>query len=380
MNSASPKPCRLCGAPGREPFLRLRHSPANISRLLLPTDTTPDPAIDLQVWRCPGCGFVQIDPVFSEAFYEDYVMTVSHSAQMRDYQQTQATDFVGRFALNGRRVVEVGCGDGNYLEYLRAAGARVTGTEPSAPFRALALRRGLTIHSGYVGAGSPAPEGPYDAFATRQVLEHVPDPRDFLIGIRKSLVPGGVGLVEVPSLEQALDAHRFYDFFPDHLNYFSARTLRLALELAGFEVAETQRGMNGEFNVALVRVAPEFEFNDFDSKVASLLGELRAWVDQHQAQGRKVAAWGAGGKGLSAMAVAGLRNLAYVVDSDPHKHGRLTPVTRFPIVPPERLREEPVDALVLTALAYKQEILDDLRSRLGFTGPIAALGTRLETL
>jgi hypothetical protein len=39
-----------------------------------------------------------------------------------------------------------------------------------------------------------------------------------------------------------------------------------------------------------------------------------------------------------------------------------------------------VDALVLTALAYKQEILKDLRGRLGFRGPVAALGTRLEVI
>jgi SAM-dependent methyltransferase len=372
--------CRLCGQPDREPFLSLPHSPANISRLLRPEDFERDRPVDLQIWRCRACGFVQLDPTFAESFYDDYLMTVSHSPLMQRYQREQAMDFVERHGLRGRRVVEVGCGDGNYLEHLRAAGAEVTGNEPSARFRELAEARGFEVHAGYVHRHAPVPGGPYDGFATRQVLEHVPDPREFLLGIRASLKPDGVGLVEVPSLEQALAGHRFYDFFADHLNYFSLPTLRLALEMSGFQVLETSRGMNGEFNVAIVRVAEALGFTDFDAKLQDLLGALRSWVEGHQKSGRRVAVWGAGGKGLSSMAVARLQGIAYVIDSDPHKQGRFTPVGHFPIVPPERLREDPVDAVVLTALAYRDEIVADLRGRLGFRGPIAAMGTRLETL
>lgn len=372
--------CRLCGQPDREPFLSLPHSPANISRLLRPEEFGRDRAVDLQIWRCRACGFVQLDPTFAETFYDDYLMTVSHSPTMQRYQRAQAVDFVDRHALRGRRVIEVGCGDGNYLEHLKAAGAQVTGNEPSARFRALAEERGFQVHSGYVHRQAPVPGGPYDGFATRQVLEHVPDPREFLLGIRASLHPEGVGLVEVPSLEQALAGHRFYDFFADHLNYFSSSTLRLALELAGFQVLETSRGMNGEFNVAIVRVAESLAFTDFDAKLQALLSSLRDWVEGHQKAGRRVAVWGAGGKGLSSMAVARLEGIAYVIDSDPHKQGLHTPVGHFPIVPPERLRDDPVDAVVLTALAYRDEIVSDLRGRLGFRGPIAAMGTRLETL
>lgn len=380
MNPPHTTPCRLCGQSARHPFLRLPHAPANISRLLHPRDFPTDHPIDLQVWRCNACAFVQIDPVLAESYYDDYVMTVSHSPQMDRYQGDQAADFVRRFNLANQRIVEIGCGDGNYLQHLQSAGAVVVGNEPSTPFRKLAQARGFTVHQGYVGASSPVPGGPYHAFASRQVLEHVPNPRDFLLGARQSLLPGGVGLVEVPSLEQALRSHRFYDFFSDHLNYFSLPTLRLALELAGFEVLETSHGMNGEFNVAIVRTSPTLDFNDFDPIVHNLIASLRSWVATHQTAGQRVAVWGAGGKGLSAMALANLQNIPFVIDSDPHKHGLHTPVGHFPIVTPDHLLQNPVDAIVLTALAYKQEILSDLRGRLGFHGPVAALGTSLEIL
>lgn len=372
--------CRLCGAANPAPFLRLDHSPANISFMLRPDQFERDKPISLEILHCRECGFVQIQPQFTEDFYHDYLMTVSHSPQMQQYQAGQAEDLVNRFGLRGKRVVEVGCGDGNYLQHLQNAGADVCGNEPSKRFREAALARGFTVHEGYVGRQTPVPNGPYDGFATRQVMEHVPDVNDFLLGIRASLVPGAVGLIEIPSLEQTMSGVRFYDFFSDHLNYFSARTLRFACERNGFEVLETTRGMNGEYNVAIVRADPQFEYAGFRASVDRVLGDLSAFMKRCHAAGQRVAVWGAGGKGVASMAVAELSGVAYVIDSDPHKQGLHTPVCHFPIVPPSHLEQEPVDAIILTAIAYRSEILRDLRERLQFKGPIAVLSTRLEVL
>ncbi len=80
------------------------------------------------------------------------------------------------------------------------------------------------------------------------------------------------------------------------------------------------------------------------------------------------------------MAAARAEGIAYVVDSDPHKQGRFTPVTHLPIVPPQRLRAEPVDTVLVTALAYRKEILEQLFGPLGFSGRVEVLGPHLETV
>ncbi len=372
--------CRLCHSTELLPSLRLDRAPRNISYLLTPSEAAHDEPISLEVYRCERCGHVQllVDP--DSSYYDEYVMTVSHSPQMREFQREQARGFVERFELPGRRVIEVGCGDGHYLGVLRELGVDATGLEPSAPFRELALAAGHDVLGGYVTAADPIPGGPYDAFATREVLEHIPDPNDFLQGIRRSLTDDGVGLVEVPSLEQALEHHRFYDFFRDHVNYFSAGTLARALETNGFLVLEVTRGMGGEFLQALVRVDSGRDFAGLQQSVTDVADELRALVRSHVAAGRRVAAWGSGAKGLASLAAAGAEGFAYVIDSDPHKQGRLTPITHLPVVAPERLREQPVDLVVLTALAYRDEIIAELRGPLGFRGTIAVLGTPLELL
>lgn len=370
--------CRLCRSNQLFRCLTLRNVPQNIQRLLTEDQLDFDSAITLSVYQCKECGLVQLADTLEPDYYDDYVMTTSHSPQMKAFQHSQAFEFVSRFALMGKRVIEIGCGDGSYLKYLREAGAIPCGIEPSRSFRQMAQARGYRILEGYVDRQNPIRGGSYDAFVTRQVLEHVPDPNDFLQGIRHALRAGGVGLVEVPSLEQTLEDRRFYDLFPDHLSYFTSLTLRHALERNGFEVLDISRGMKGEYNVALVRKAPEYDFVTFQRTVDVTAQDLLTFVETQHQRGKRVAIWGAGGKGVTLLAVAQVRDVAYVVDSDPHKQGLFTPVSHLRIFAPERLLSDPVDAVIVTALAYRDEILTELCETLDFRGIIAILGQRLQ--
>ena len=379
MNGSTPS-CRLCRDANLSAVMTLERAPRNVSYLPTPDQAADDTPLRLDVFRCEDCGHVQLAQDPQESYYEDYLMTVSHSPQMRAYQQEQAEQLVTRFGLRGRRVIEVGCGDGNYLSILRGLGVDAVGIEPSARFREVALEAGHNVLAGYVTADQPVPGAPYDAFVTRQVFEHVPDPNDFLQGVRRSLTDDAVGLVEVPSLEQALEHSRFYDFFPDHVNYWSVSTLSRALERNGFLVLDVTRGMNGEYLQAVVRADTARDLATLAGSVERVSGAVRELLARCAADGLTVAAWGSGAKGLTSMAEAGTTGIRYVVDSDPYKQGRLTPVTHLPVVGPERLVEEPVDVVLLTALAYRDELVAQLRGPLGFRGTIAVLGDPLELL
>ena len=372
--------CRLCGSNQLGTYLTLENAPRNIQHLLTRNQLDSDSAITLSVYQCKECGLVQLTEALGLGYYDEYLMTASHSPQMKTFQRSQASDFVSRFDLVGKRIIDIGCGDGNYLQYLDEAGAIAYGIEPSRPSRQIAQAQSSQILDGYVGRQQLIPGTPYDAFVTRQVLEHVPDPNDFLLGIHQALSSTGVGLVEVPSLEQSAEGGRFYDFFPDHVSYFSSLTLRHALVRNGFEVLGVSRGMNGEYSVALVRKAQEYDSVTLRHTLGAITQELRAFVEDRRLQGKRVAVWGAGGKGVTVLAVAQVRGVAYVVDSDPHKQGRFTLVSHLPIFAPEKLLSDPVDAVIITAMAYHDEILNELRGALGFRGSVALLGQRLQVI
>ena len=210
------------------------------------------------------------------------------------------------------------------------------------------------------------------------MLEHVPDPIDFLSTIRRSLATDGVGLVEVPSLEQALERGRFFDFFPDHLNYFSVGTLARALEVSGFLVVEITRGMDGEFLQAFVRADEGRNAANLDSTRTAIVRDLQALERDCAREGLRLGVWGAGAKGLSVLAATRARAVSLLVDSDPHKQGLYTPGSGLLVEPVERLESAPVDVMLVTAMAYLDEIVGQLREDVGFSGPIYCLGDGLE--
>lgn len=370
--------CRLCGCARLDVVLHMSRLPLNIQRLFTSEELHQDRSTSLSVYRCASCHFVQLCDTLSEDYYEDYLMTTSHSGQMQNYQRDQARDFVSRFDLRGKHVREMGCGDGNFLRHLQDAGAIVSGIEPSGRFRALAIEKGYVVEEGYVTAERALDGAPFDAFVTRQVLEHVPAVNDFLSGIRRNLKAGAVGLIEVPSLEKAIRDRRFYDFFPDHLNYFSLATLELACRLNGFEVIDSYFGMYDEYNIALVRNPYEDDFVPVQQCVVNLSADLRAFVDRNKSAGRRVAVWGAGAKGLSVLAEAGISDIDVLVDGDPHKRDLITPVSHLKVRDPIELRDFDNGAIIITAMAYRQEIERTLIEEYGFRGELAVLGERLE--
>ena len=83
---------------------------------------------------------------------------------------------------------------------------------------------------------------------------------------------------------------------------------------------------------------------------------------------------------MSCLAAAGISQIDLLVDSDPNKQGLITPVTHLKVEAPETLRHAHVSAVIVTAMAYKDEITRALTDDLQFKGRIAFLGRHLEVI
>lgn len=365
--------CRLCGYVPIKSITSLRGMPRWNHRLLSEAEVSSDFGIEINVLQCPGCGFVCVPPNLSPDYYDDYVNIPSLSRKAQMFQMEQARDFVEQFSLRGARVMEVGCGDGFFLEALRTAGAEVFGIEPSARQRDLAVSRGHEVELGQL-SNERRLKRPFDAFVTRQVFEHVEDMRDFLLSIRCNLRLGAHGLVEVPNLDLLAAEARFFDFIPEHINYFSPRTLALVLELAGYSVLEVAPVQEGESLRAYVRWDGLPEYDSLVLRVDTLRTQIETFLADCRSKGRKVAIWGAGGKGLGMMAIADLRHVEMLVDGDPGKVGLYTPVSHLKIRSPAELADRAIDVVIVMAPAYEQEIAAVLRSRYSFSGTIVLAG------
>lgn len=137
----------------------------------------------------------------------------------------------------GARVLDIGCGDGNFLKIARILGYQAEGLEFDAQAVAAARGEGLDVHLGGL-PDSGLQSASYDAVTLSQVIEHVHDPLASLQEAARLLRPGGMLWVATPNIDAK--AHRTYGPHwrglepPRHLVLFSAIALRRALAEAGF--------------------------------------------------------------------------------------------------------------------------------------------------
>ena len=300
------------------------------------------------------------------SYYKDYIMTTTHSPQMQAQQAAQAKRLGELCAGSNGSLVEVGCGDGSFLLHCKKHFSSVLGIEPSARFAAKAREAGVEVLDGYVTLETPLTEKKFNAFASRQVFEHLPDPLGVLRAIRHMLKPGAVGLIEVPNGFRALNLARYFEFFPDHVQYYSANSLVGLATAAGLNVIECRESFGGDYLELWMRLVDDphkkfFALQREREKIVSKLGEV---VTTSKGP---VAIWGAGAKTLSTLSSTPpeiLQRIIHVIDSDPYKHSRFIPNTSIKVVTPEEASSVPCDTIIILALSYREEIAASIRAKI----------------
>jgi SAM-dependent methyltransferase len=142
-----------------------------------------------------------------------------------------------------RRVLDLGCGRGEALALLAAAGHEASGIDASAEMVAHCRARGLSATQGDLFAALAAlPAESLDAVVSFHVIEHLPaELLEELVSLAWNVLrPGGMLVLETPNpLSLTVAASRFW-LDPTHRRPVHPESLRLACELAGFSPVEVQ--------------------------------------------------------------------------------------------------------------------------------------------
>jgi SAM-dependent methyltransferase len=135
------------------------------------------------------------------------------------------------------RLLDVGCSSGAFLATARDDGWSVVGTE-QAEFAAQRAREehGVTVFTGSLLP--PEDAGQFDLITAWHVLEHLVDPLDALRSLRDRLASNGTLFIDVPSwgsIGRRVRRERWAQLTPpEHLNFFTKRSLSSCLRRAGF--------------------------------------------------------------------------------------------------------------------------------------------------
>ena len=349
--------CRVCGNQTFEdPLVNFSGMPASAQGFPDKITLQADSGSDLDVVQCSSCGLVQLpgDPV---PYYREVIRAVSISPEMQEFRRCQFRQLAAKYDLRGKKMLEVGCGKGEYLALMRDVGIDACGSEYAAASAEYCQKAGLQVIRGFPDKMNELLYGgPFDGFACLNFMEHWPDPNTVLRTVGRNLVEGGIGLVEVPNFDMIVNKAMFSEFIPDHLLYFTKETLSFTLQYNGFEVVESEPVWHDYILSAVVKKRMRTDLGYFMKHQQRITDQINEFVNSYPEL--EVAIWGAGHQALAVMALAGLaEKICYVVDSAPFKQGKFTTATHIPIEPPPELNMRPPKAVIVMAASYSEEVV-----------------------
>lgn len=348
--------CRVCGHNFfDDPLLRYENMPKAAQFLPDAESLANDQGVDLKVCQCSGCGLVQLsnDPV---PYYKEVIRAAAFSEEMKDFRRKQFAGFVQKFSIERKKIIEIGCGRGEYLSLMQQFGVEAYGLEYSAESVMQCVKNGLNVSKGFIQKSTDRlDDAPFDAFFILNFLEHLPDPNSTLRGIYNNLTDAAMGLVEVPNFDMILQNKLFSEFIGDHLFYFTKETLSETLRINGFEIVDCKEVWHDYIISTVVRKREKLDISQFHNFQAQIKKEIEEYIRRFK--DNKVAIWGAGHQALALISLINLAGkIKYVVDSAVFKQGKFTPATHIPIVSPDALDSDPVDAVIIMAASYSDEV------------------------
>ena len=368
------KRCIACGTPLWEtPLLTLDNMPASAQHMPDAQGVKEDRGLTLDLCQCMGCGLVQFDcePV---DYYRDVIRAGGFSKTMVELRRYQYKHLIDSYHLEGKKFIEVGCGQGEFLKVLSEFPVEVHGIEHDHHLVELARAQGLDVTEGFTETEDTRfAGGLYDVFLSFNFLEHQPDPSTMLQAIYRNLEDDAMGLITVPSFEYIMDHNSYYELIRDHLAYYTFETLTPLLERNGFQVEECEV-INRDTLSVIVRKRPQMDTENLLECYVNLKREMETYMKYLDAWDKKVAIWGASHQGFTLAATTKLGEKArYIIDSAPFKQGKFAPASHLPIVGPDHFHEHPVDAIIITAPGYTDEIAASIRQKFGTAVEIRAM-------
>ena len=368
------KRCIACGAPLWEtPLLTLDNMPASAQHMPDAQGVKEDRGLTLDLCQCMGCGLVQFDcePV---DYYRDVIRAGGFSKTMVELRRYQYKHLIDSYHLEGKKFIEVGCGQGEFLKVLSEFPVEVHGIEHDPHLVELARAQGLDVTEGFTETEDTRfAGGLYDVFLSFNFLEHQPDPSTMLQAIYRNLEDDAMGLITVPSFEYIMDHNSYYELIRDHLAYYTFETLTPLLERNGFQVEECEV-INRDTLSVIVRKRSQMDTENLLECYVNLKREMETYMKYLDAWDKKVAIWGASHQGFTLAATTKLGEKArYIIDSAPFKQGKFAPASHLPIVGPDHFHEHPVDAIIITAPGYTDEIAASIRQKFGTAVEIRAM-------
>lgn len=338
---------------------------------------------DLSLAWCPKCGFIsniafdESLPGYASGLYES---TQRFSPTFNSFAHRLATRLVEQYDLHGKTIIEIGCGQGEFLEQLcEIGGNRGIGFDPAYAInqRDAVISDKITFIADFYG--EKYSDYHADFVCCKMTLEHIPQTEDFIRIVRKSVGddPNTLVFFQVPNALHVLQNNVLWDIYYEHCSYFSMGSLARLFRRCGFDVLALSSDYDDQYIMIEARPgtgsgtpplpqeddldAIKQTVEDFTASYPVTIARWQTLLRESKQAGRKVVVWGGGSKAVAFLTTLGVTDeIAYAVDINPYKSGTFIAGAGQEIVAPQFLLSYRPDLVIVMNPIY----IDEVRSML----------------
>ena len=393
MNELNNYQCRFCNSQLNNLFLDLGETPSANS-FLKQEDLSSEKLYPLRVFICSKCFLVQIPEIITPSeLFSDYAYFSSFSDTWLEHAKDYVDMMIERFHLNhSSQIIEIASNDGYLLKYFVQKGIPVLGIEPASNVAETAIKNGVPTLKKFFNTNTAnkikEKDGLADILLGNNVLAHVPDINDFIVGMKILLKPNGIITMEFPHLLQLIENTQFDTIYHEHFSYFSFITIQEIFISKGLEIFDVEEisTHGGSLRIfvkhsdnklleikesveSLVKKEKEYGLDnmltylDFSKKIENVKNKINNFLETVKSEGKSVICYGAPAKGNTLLNFCSISSnqIEYTVDRNPHKQGLFLPGSHIPIKSVTTIQETKPDYIIILPWNIKDEIMDQMK-------------------
>lgn len=375
--------CPSCNSGDISVFCKLENVPVQSVHLIkTDEDALNYPKANMTLGFCQICGFIfnlAFDPTLLD-YSDTYESTQVFSPVYNDFAHGLAARLIERYDLRNKTLLEIGCGNGEFLTLLCDLGSNQgIGFDPAY----LDGRSGTAVGNPvrFIKDFYSEKYSDYhaDFICCKMTLEHIPNTGDFVSTIRRAIGDrhGTIVFFQVPDVTRILRDCAFEDIYYEHCSYFSPGSLARLVRRCGFDPLDLESAYDGQY--LMIEAKPtaghpsptlplEGDLEELAEYVSTfrqrLQDNLLFWQERfHEISnsGQRSVLWGSGSKGVAFLTTLNVRDeIEYVVDINPYRQGTHMAGTGQEIVSPDFLFDYNPDIVIVMNPIYRDEIEQDL--------------------
>jgi 2-polyprenyl-3-methyl-5-hydroxy-6-metoxy-1,4-benzoquinol methylase len=329
------------------------------------------PRKSLDLWHCHTCGFlwnISFEPDLVR-YDSDYEGTQIHSPHFAQYLSELASSWAVRFPPETQKVLEIGCGQGEFLTALASkVSARMIGYDPA--LRKEHIDKNIELRATLLPE-KKACSRRSDIIISRMTLEHIKNPAEFLSLKQSWLAREGLVVVQVPNAARTMSKAELCELQYEHVNYFTQESLIALFKRLGLEPIATEVDYGEQHLSVFAQNSTSVETPSSEAQlhcVDALRLEQKTFSDRWHNRlttanrtGQKIWLWGAGSRATAFCAnLPDPTLITGAIDLNPVRKGSFVPGVDIQTHTPDHLAGQSNLCIIVMNSVYAHEIKENV--------------------